>query len=75
MQDLGVPKKFLGVEVGWGLDGIFHCQRKYTLARLTRSHPASTPMESNHNLGRAFVLVLDNREQYQRLVGRLLYLS
>lgn len=80
MKDLGILKYFLGVEVARSTEGIFLCQRKYTLdilkeTGLLGSRPSPTPIEQNHNLARATGDCLDDPERYRRLVGRLIYLS
>ncbi|KAK0581627.1 hypothetical protein LWI29_016112 [Acer saccharum] len=83
MKDLGVLRYFLGIEVARSKHGIFLSQRKYVLDLLTEtgmlaSKPADTLMDQNHKLCEC----LDhpdqtpaNKERYQRLVGKLIYLS
>lgn len=78
MKELGFLKYFLGVEVARSHEGIFLCQRKYTLdilhdSGLLGSRPAATPMEPNHKLGRSSSAFLYDPEQYRRLVGRVIY--
>lgn len=80
MKDLGVLKYFLGLEVARNPEGIFLCQRKYTLdiiseTGLLGARPATFPMEQNHNLGLAYGAFLADPAPYRRLVGRLIYLS
>ena len=80
MKDLGALKYFLGIEVARSEQGIFLSQRKYILDILTdigmlASKPADTPMELNHQLGEYPDQVLTNKERYQRLVGKLIYLG
>ena len=60
--------------------GIFLSQNKYVVDLLKETgkldcKPASTPIDPNHKLGEANDDVVVNREMYQRLVGRLIYLS
>jgi hypothetical protein len=79
VKDLGHLKYFLGIEVSRGPKGIFLTQRKYVLDLLKEtgmygSKPAATPIEQNHRLSSDAGNPID-RERYQRLVGRLIYLS
>lgn len=80
MKDLGHLKYFLGIEVARNTDGLFLCQRKYTLdiiaeAGLLASKPSGFPMDQNHTLALATGAILDDPERYRRLAGRLIYLS
>ncbi|GAA0163351.1 transmembrane signal receptor [Lithospermum erythrorhizon] len=80
MKDLGVLKYFLGVEVARNGDGIYLCQRKYTLdiiaeTCLLGSKPIDFRMEQHHQLACSKSSLLEDAERYQRLVGRLIYLS
>ena len=57
MKDLGVLKYLLGIEVAQSPEGIFLCQRKYTMDILTEtgmleSRPSPTPLEQNHGLAK-----------------------
>ncbi|CAO2835584.1 unnamed protein product [Amaranthus hypochondriacus] len=80
MKDLGALKYFLGIEVARNPEGIYLCQRKYVLDIIAESSnlgakPATFPMEQNHRLARSTSLLLQDIEQYRRLVGRLIYLA
>lgn len=80
MKDLGVLKYFLGIEVARNPNGIFLCQRKYSLdiiseVGLLGAKLAPFPIEQNHQLARASGDLLSNPEAYRRLVGRLIYLT
>ena len=60
--------------------GIFLSQRKYALDLLNETgmsacSPVSTPMEENLKLGMHPKQIPANKERYQRLVGRLMYLA
>ncbi|KAL8146639.1 hypothetical protein AgCh_004391 [Apium graveolens] len=79
MKDLGKLRYFLGIEVSRSPGGIFLSQRMYTLDLLNETgmlgcRPADSPIEANHKLCGDTGDTLD-RIQYQRLVGRLIYLS
>lgn len=79
MKDLGSLKYFLGIEVARNQNGIFMCQRKYTLdiiteAGLLGSKPVAFPIEQHHQLGLAEGPLLPDPARYRRLVGRLIYL-
>lgn len=80
MKDLGQLKHFLRIEVFRSRNGIFICQRKYISDLLVETglvgcKPATTPIMMNHGLqtgeGQAGV----DQGQYQRLVGKLIYLA
>ena len=80
LKDLGSLKYFLGMEVARSKKGIFISQRKYVLDLLSEvglmgSKPAETPMEFNLKLGTNKDGEEIDRGRYQRLVGRLIYLS
>ncbi|XP_020249231.1 uncharacterized protein LOC109826619 [Asparagus officinalis] len=78
VKDLGQLKYFLGIEIARSRKGIVLSQRKYVLDLLSETgmlgcRVASTPIEQNHKMcaeGGDPV----SKEQYQRLVGRLIYL-
>lgn len=79
VKDLGYLHYFLGIEVVFGVQGIFLSQRKYVLDLLKETGMlnckiASTPIEQNHHV-RADSGEPVDKHRYQRLVGRLIYLS
>nr|GFB30224.1 putative RNA-directed DNA polymerase [Tanacetum cinerariifolium] len=68
MKDLGNLKHFLGIEVLRSPKGIFICQKKYILDLLAEIGMINCkPMEKKVKLA--------DRNRYQRLVGKLIYLS
>ncbi|KAA0051109.1 Cysteine-rich RLK (receptor-like protein kinase) 8 [Cucumis melo var. makuwa] len=80
IKDLGKLKYFLGMEVARSKEGISMSQRKYILDMLTETgmlgcHPADTSIEFNCKLGNSDDQVPVDKEQYQHLVGKLIYLS
>jgi hypothetical protein len=80
MKNLGGLKYFLDIEVAGSKQGIFLSQRKYVLDLLSEigmldCKPADTPMVQNHHLGEYPNQKPTNKERYQRLVGKLIYLS
>ena len=80
MKNLGGLKYFMGIEVARSKQGIFLSQPKYILDLLSEvglldCKPADTPIVQNHRLGEYIDQVPTNKERYQRLVGKLIYLS
>lgn len=80
IKDLGALKYFLGMEFARSKEGIFVNQRKYVLDLLNETgllgcKPAETPVEPHEKLQPAQEENVKDRECYQRLVGRLIYLS
>ncbi|XP_020417916.1 uncharacterized protein LOC109948642 [Prunus persica] len=80
MKDLGDLKYFLGIEVVRSTIGIFLSQIKYVLDLLTETRmlgckPVDTPIEMNHKLCEDIDQEPTNKEQYQHLVGSLIYLA
>ncbi|BFG36682.1 hypothetical protein CerSpe_229560 [Prunus speciosa] len=80
MKSLGDLKYFLGIEVARFKHGIFLSQRKYVLDLLAETgmldcKPIDTPSEQNHKLGIYPDQVPTDKERYQRLVGKLIYLA
>ncbi|KAL6974688.1 Beta-galactosidase 8 [Sarracenia purpurea var. burkii] len=78
IKELGAMQYFLGMEVARSEKGILISQRKYTLDLLKETgmlgcKPVDTPIEVNHHLGSEGEHT--DKERYQRLVGRLIYLS
>lgn len=90
IKDLREMKYFLGLEIARSKQGILVCQRKFALdliadVGLTGSKPANTPLEQNQRLTSIEFdhnskitsrdeLLTDPRS-YQKLVGKLLYLT
>jgi hypothetical protein len=80
MKQLGNLKYFLGIEVARSEHGIFLCQRKYILDLLSEvgllgCKPVDTPIEQNHKLFQCSSSSSIDKERYQKLVGKLIYLS
>jgi Reverse transcriptase (RNA-dependent DNA polymerase) len=80
MKNLGGLKYFLGIEVTRNKEGIFLSQRKYILDLLTEigmleCKPVDTPMVPNIKLEAYTDHTPTNIERYQKLVGKLIYLS
>lgn len=80
IKELGRLKYFLGIEVAYSRQGIFISQQKYVTDLLkeigkTACKPISTPIDSNHKLSEAKEEPTVDKQLYQRLVGRLIYLA
>lgn len=79
LKDLGELKYFLGIELARSKRGISMCQRKYVLDLLAKTcmfdcQPTDTPIEVNQGLMIHSDQVPTNKERYQRLFGKLIYL-
>ncbi|XP_057248849.1 uncharacterized mitochondrial protein AtMg00810-like [Beta vulgaris subsp. vulgaris] len=80
MKDLGELKYFLGIEVDRNDQGIFLSQRKY-VADLLEDYglmdckPLKLPMDTHVKLLTSSGDILPNPELYQRLIGKLIYLT
>jgi Reverse transcriptase (RNA-dependent DNA polymerase) len=80
MKNLGGLKYFLGIEVARSKEGIVLSQRKYILDLLAEvglldCKPVDTPVAQNIKLGEFPNQVPIDKHRYQRLVGKLIYLS
>ncbi|XP_016648225.1 PREDICTED: uncharacterized mitochondrial protein AtMg00810-like [Prunus mume] len=80
MKSLGDLKYFLEIEVARSKHGIFISERKYVLDLLVETgmldyKPIDTPSEQNHKLGLYHDQIHTDRERYQRLVEKLIYLA
>jgi len=80
IKDLGQLSYFLGIEITTSNKSLFLSQRKYILDLLKETDklgtkPAHTPMETNNKLGPEQDEPLSNMGQYQKLVGKLIYLT
>ena len=78
VNDLGQMWYFLGMEVAKSRKGIIISQRMYVLDLLTETvmlgcKPSDTPIKARKKTENDRKLM--DRERYQRLVGRLIYLS
>ena len=79
MKDLGKLKYFLGIEMASSSKGLFLNQRKYVLdllqdAKILDCKPAKTPLDSKLQLD-THSDDLQNIGDYQRIVGKLIYLT
>ncbi|KAF3771579.1 Retrovirus-related Pol polyprotein from transposon TNT 1-94 [Nymphaea thermarum] len=82
LKDLGKLRYFLGIEIARLETGLVMSQRKYTLDLLKETgklgcRPFLTPMESDTKISIKTGNVLDEegKGRYQRLVGKLIYLT
>ena len=80
MKNLGGLKYFLGIEVARSKQGIFLSQRKYILDLLAETEmleckPVDTPIAQNEKLSIHDNQIPIDKDQYQHLVDKLIYLS
>jgi Reverse transcriptase (RNA-dependent DNA polymerase) len=80
MKILGGLKYFLGIKISRNRKGIFLSQRKYVLDLLGETgmmdcKPVSIPMEQNVKFEICPEQCPINKERYEMLVGKLIYLS
>jgi Reverse transcriptase (RNA-dependent DNA polymerase) len=79
MKDLGELRYFLGIEVARSKKGVVLSQQKYILDLLSDTgmlgcRPVNTPIDPNHKLSGGIGDQVE-KGQYQRLVGKLIYLA
>ncbi|RVW23954.1 Retrovirus-related Pol polyprotein from transposon TNT 1-94 [Vitis vinifera] len=80
IKNLGTLKYFLGMEIARSKKGIVVSQRKYVLdllneTRMLGCKPAETPMDTTVKLEESDGSAPVDKGRYQRLVGKLIYLS
>lgn len=80
IKDLGKAKYFLSIEVSRGMTRICLSQRKYALdivaeVGLLGCKLPSTPLEQNHKVLGDTGSIYENHVEFQRLVGRLVYVT
>ena len=80
IKDLGALRYFLSMDFAKSKKAIFVSQRKYVLDLLEEidllgCKLVETPVEPNLRLQLANADNVVNQEQYQRLVGRFIYIS
>ena len=80
MKDMGELKYFLGIEVDRSNQGMFLSQRKYIQDllkeyNLLHCRPLKLPMDSHLKLTTDAGEALSSAEPYQKLIGKLIYLT
>lgn len=80
MKDLGNLRYFLGIEVDRSDKGFFLSQKKYTtdLVKeygMTGARKLKLPLDTHHKLTADQGDPLQNVEEYQKLIGKLIYLT
>ena len=80
VKKLGALKYFLGIEVAQSSSGYLMTQQKYILdllneTKVLQGKANSTPIETNHKLTLRKDDLTVEIGSYQRLIGKLLYLS
>ncbi|RVX04977.1 Retrovirus-related Pol polyprotein from transposon TNT 1-94 [Vitis vinifera] len=80
IKDLGNLKYFLGMEIARSKKGIAVSQRKYVLDLLNETgmlgcKPTETPMDTTVKLEESDGSAPVDKRRYQRLMGKLIYLS
>ncbi|XP_021767672.1 uncharacterized protein LOC110731802 [Chenopodium quinoa] len=80
MKDMGELRYFLGIEVDRTKRGIFLSQKKYVKDilneyNLSDCKPLRLPMDCHVKLTHSTRIPLEHPEVYQRLVGKLIYLT
>lgn len=80
MKDLGDVRYFLGLEIDRKAEGFFVSQKKYTLDLLKEydmedASPVKLPMDVHIKLAPAVGTSLSDPHPYQRLLGKLIYLT
>lgn len=80
IKDLGQLRYFIGLEIARSTSGIFLNQGKYVLellenTRFIRVKPSSTPLDPTMKLSSTKGVPLDDHSSYQKLIGRLTYLT
>jgi Reverse transcriptase (RNA-dependent DNA polymerase) len=80
IKDLGFLKYFLGIEITHSHGNLFLSHKKYVLDLLKETKkigckPSSTLIDNKNKLNSEEGEPLENENQYQRLVGKLIYLT
>lgn len=80
INDLEELRYFLGMEVLKTDQGLVMNQKKYTQELLEeigmgKANPAKTPMEANLKLSHEKGKLITERNSFQRLIGKFIYIS